>query len=67
MKMWNQTFRSDGRGVDKADDMEQIIVYAQRGREADRIKAAIKRAVKSTSRAAINPLRPSPTKTYPQP
>jgi len=46
MKMWNQTFRSDGRGVDKADDMEQIIVYAQRGRESDRIKAAIKRAAK---------------------
>ena len=44
MKMWNQTFRSDGRGVNKTDDMEQIIVYAKRGREADRIKAAIKRA-----------------------
>jgi hypothetical protein len=46
MKMWNQTFRSVGRGVDKPDDREQIIVYAKRGREADRIKEAIKRAAK---------------------
>lgn len=46
MKMWNQTFRSDGRGADKTDDMEQIIVYAKRGSEAERIKDAIKRAAK---------------------
>jgi hypothetical protein len=46
MKIWNQTFRSDRRGVDKTDDMERIIVDAKRGREAGSIKRAIKKAAK---------------------
>jgi hypothetical protein len=42
-----ETFRSVGRGPHKTDDMVRITVVVQRGPKAERIKQAIRRAMKA--------------------
>mgnify|MGYP003501980465 CR=1 FL=1 len=49
MKITSTTYRSEGRGVNKTDDMVRITVDAKAGREADMVKAALSAIADSCS------------------